>query len=123
MCEAILALSGTTNGRVAVAGFEALQRRTGHALADLAADQEGRRIRFADTPFVTNSEIPPSKIDAWCAPSPEGKKLLEKAVTDKHLSARGLSRVRKVARTIADLDGSDTIEARHLAEALQYRPG
>jgi magnesium chelatase family protein len=85
--------------------------------------RERQRKRFADTPFVTNSEIPPSKIDAWCAPGPEGKKLLEKAVTDKHLSARGLSRVRKVARTIADLDGSDTIEARHLAEALQYRPG
>ncbi|GIH05185.1 nitrate reductase subunit alpha [Rhizocola hellebori] len=49
MCEAILALSGTTNGRVAVAGFEALQRVTGRRLTDLAAAHESERIRFADT--------------------------------------------------------------------------
>jgi nitrate reductase / nitrite oxidoreductase, alpha subunit len=47
--EAILALSGTTNGRLAVEGFEALQRRTGIELADLAKENEGRRITFADT--------------------------------------------------------------------------
>jgi magnesium chelatase family protein len=87
------------------------------------AARERQRHRFLETPFVTNAEIPPSKIDAWCAPTPDGKKLLETAVTDKHLSARGLSRVRKVARTIADLDDSGPIEARHIAEALQYRPG
>jgi nitrate reductase / nitrite oxidoreductase, alpha subunit len=47
--EAILALSGTTNGRLAVEGFEALQRRTGTELADLAKESEGKRITFADT--------------------------------------------------------------------------
>ncbi|MDI3313354.1 MAG: nitrate reductase subunit alpha [Mycobacterium sp.] len=47
--EAILALSGTTNGRLAVEGFEALQRRTGIELADLAKENEGRRVSFADT--------------------------------------------------------------------------
>lgn len=49
VAEAILALSGTTNGRLAVEGFEALQRRTGIELADLAKENEGRRISFADT--------------------------------------------------------------------------
>jgi nitrate reductase alpha subunit len=48
-CEAILAMSGTTNGHLAVAGFEALERRTGTKLADLAAEQEGKQITFADT--------------------------------------------------------------------------
>ncbi|MDA8294523.1 MAG: nitrate reductase subunit alpha [Actinomycetota bacterium] len=48
-CEAILALSGTTNGRLAVAGFEALEERTGVALADLAHERAGDRITFADT--------------------------------------------------------------------------
>ncbi|KZS66367.1 MAG: nitrate reductase subunit alpha [Mycobacterium pseudokansasii] len=47
--EAILALSGTTNGRLAVEGFKALQRRTGIELADLAKENEGKRISFADT--------------------------------------------------------------------------
>jgi nitrate reductase alpha subunit len=60
-CEAILTLSGTTNGRVAVAGFQALERRTGHELADLAAEHAGKHIRFADTqarpvPVITSPE-------------------------------------------------------------------
>ncbi|WP_083895534.1 nitrate reductase subunit alpha [Nocardia jiangxiensis] len=59
--EAILALSGTTNGRLAVEGFEALERRTGTRLADLAAEHEGKRITFADTqsrpvPVITSPE-------------------------------------------------------------------
>jgi nitrate reductase alpha subunit len=48
-CEAILALSGTTNGELAVAGFRALERRTGVPLADLAGERAGDRISFADT--------------------------------------------------------------------------
>jgi nitrate reductase alpha subunit len=48
-CEAILALSGTTNGRLAVAGFEQLEVRTGVELADLAGARAGDRIAFADT--------------------------------------------------------------------------
>ncbi|MBS1848408.1 MAG: nitrate reductase subunit alpha, partial [Actinobacteria bacterium] len=47
-CEFILRLSGTTNGRMAVQGFETLQRRTGVELADLAAESEGKTITFAD---------------------------------------------------------------------------
>ncbi|WP_280439092.1 nitrate reductase subunit alpha [Nocardia cyriacigeorgica] len=59
--EAILALSGTTNGRLAVEGFEALERRTGTEMADLAAEHEGKRITFADTqarpvPVITSPE-------------------------------------------------------------------
>ncbi|MGW3472016.1 nitrate reductase subunit alpha [Saccharopolyspora sp. NPDC000995] len=48
-CEAILALSGTTNGRLAVEGFRALERQTGVDLADLAAERAGDRVTFADT--------------------------------------------------------------------------
>jgi len=60
-CEAILSLSGTTNGRLAVVGFEALERRTGTGLRDLAAEAEGKRITFADTqarpvPVLTSPE-------------------------------------------------------------------
>ncbi|WP_244896317.1 nitrate reductase subunit alpha [Nocardia vulneris] len=59
--EAILALSGTTNGRLAVEGFEALERRTGTELVDLAAEHAGKRISFADTqarpvPVITSPE-------------------------------------------------------------------
>jgi nitrate reductase alpha subunit len=60
-CEAILALSGTTNGRLATHGFRELERRTGTELADLAAEHEGKRITFADTqarpvPVITSPE-------------------------------------------------------------------
>jgi nitrate reductase alpha subunit len=60
-CEAILALSGTTNGHLAMQGFRTLERRTGTRLADLAAEHEGRRITFADTqahpvPVITSPE-------------------------------------------------------------------
>jgi nitrate reductase / nitrite oxidoreductase, alpha subunit len=60
-CEVILALSGTTNGRIATAGLGVLEKRTGRPLADLASDQEGRRITFADAqsrpqPVITSHE-------------------------------------------------------------------
>jgi nitrate reductase alpha subunit len=61
VCETILALSGTTNGRVAVEGFRRLEERTGRELADLALDHEGKRITFPDTqarpvPVITSPE-------------------------------------------------------------------
>jgi len=60
-CEAILALSGTTNGHLATQGFRALEARTGRQLADLAAEHEGKQVTFADTqsrpvPVITSPE-------------------------------------------------------------------
>ncbi len=60
-CETILALSGTTNGRLAVQGFRKLEERTGTQLADLAMEEEGKRITFSDTqarpvPVITSPE-------------------------------------------------------------------
>ena len=56
-CEAILALSGTTNGRLAVEGFQNLEERTGVELADLAHERAGDRITFADTVTQPRSVI------------------------------------------------------------------
>ncbi|MFI2752265.1 nitrate reductase subunit alpha [Cellulomonas sp. P22] len=61
VCETILALSGTTNGRLAVQGFEQMEKRTGTELASLARDHQGERIRFADVqarpvPVITSPE-------------------------------------------------------------------
>ena len=60
-CEAILALSGTTNGHLATQGFKTLERRTGTQLHDLAAEHEGKQITFAETqaapvPVITSPE-------------------------------------------------------------------
>jgi len=61
VCEAILAQSGTTNGHLGAAGFRTLEKRTGRRLADLASENEGRQITFADTqaaptPVLTSPE-------------------------------------------------------------------
>ncbi|MEU9186663.1 nitrate reductase subunit alpha [Streptomyces sp. NPDC048484] len=61
VCEAILTLSGTTNGHLATQGFRTLEARTGVKLADLAAEAEGKRVTFADTqagpvPVITSPE-------------------------------------------------------------------
>ncbi|HST84113.1 MAG TPA: molybdopterin dinucleotide binding domain-containing protein, partial [Kineosporiaceae bacterium] len=61
MAEAILTLSGTTNGRLSVQGFRRLEERTGHKLHDLAEGSEEKRITFADTqarpvPVITSPE-------------------------------------------------------------------
>jgi nitrate reductase alpha subunit len=61
VCEAILTMSGTTNGHLAVQGFKTLERRTGRLLHDLAAEHEGKQITFADTqaapqPVITSPE-------------------------------------------------------------------
>ncbi|NQV88998.1 MAG: YifB family Mg chelatase-like AAA ATPase [Parcubacteria group bacterium] len=69
----------------------------------------------------TNNEISTRQLDELCKLSPDGKSLLEQALRTNKLSARGYTRVRKVARTIADLEGKPDIEVEHLAEALQYR--
>ncbi|MBX9244363.1 nitrate reductase subunit alpha [Actinotalea ferrariae] len=57
VCEAILALSGTTNGRLAVQGFHTLERRTGTRMADLAAEHEGKLVTFADTQAAPTTVI------------------------------------------------------------------
>jgi magnesium chelatase family protein len=60
-------------------------------------------------------------IQKWCQLDDTCLQLLEGAIRKLGLSARGSDRILKVARTIADLAGSDGIQANHLAEAIQYR--
>ncbi|MBI4437373.1 YifB family Mg chelatase-like AAA ATPase [Candidatus Uhrbacteria bacterium] len=89
--------------------------------ARVEAARERQRVRLKPLHLFSNNEISSSQLDV-CAPlTPDTRALLERALRTNHLSARGYTRVRKVARTIADLSGSDMIEVDHLAEALQYR--
>ena len=68
-----------------------------------------------------NARMPVSLIRKQCALDDAGERTLEMAVRKMGLSARAHDRILKVARTIADLDHSDNVSAKHLAEAVQYR--
>lgn len=68
-----------------------------------------------------NAEIPAPALRKLCALDDAGERTLEMAVRRLGLSARAHDRLLKVARTIADLDGTETVEAKHLAESIQYR--
>jgi magnesium chelatase family protein len=68
-----------------------------------------------------NAHIPPATVRKLCALDAAGERTLEMAVRKMGLSARAHDRILKVARTIADLDRSECVSAKHVAEAVQYR--
>ena len=61
------------------------------------------------------------QLQRHCVMEPDAKSLLGSAITAMQLSARAYDRILKVARTIADLSGSEAIGVAHIAEAVQYR--
>lgn len=77
--------------------------------------------RFKETRIFSNSRLPSRLIKQYCAVTSESERLLETAVNRLGLSARAYTRILKVARTIADLDGSKDISPGHISEAIQYR--
>ncbi len=77
--------------------------------------------RFSNDGIFANSAMASAHVRRYCSLDKNAACLLETAVDKLGLSARGYGKVLKVARTIADLDGSDAISSHHLAEALQYR--
>ncbi len=85
------------------------------------AARERQLQRFAGRVTHTNSEMNPADIKEFCRLDAEGNNLLRTSAEHLHLSARGFHRLLKLARTIADLAGSDNITVPHLAEALQFR--
>ena len=77
--------------------------------------------RYADLGYACNADIPSSQLEEICMATHEAYSLLESAFQRFGFSARSYTRVLRVARTIADLEGSETVQDDHVAEAIQYR--
>lgn len=77
--------------------------------------------RFAGTSVHTNAKMNSKMLAEYCKLNDDATELMRLAFDKYHISARGYTRLLKVARTIADLESSENIEASHIAEALAYR--
>ena len=106
--------------------YEALRRK--HTAEDSAAVRQrvetARKLqlaRFRGGDISCNAQMPPAMLADTCSLDAAGDALMKSAFERMGLTARSHDRVLRVARTIADLEGAERIEAPHLAEAIQYR--
>ncbi len=104
----------------AVAYKEMRSNEQGVSSAEMRARIECAR-RIQQQRGHTNAQLPPKLLRQLCQLDDSGERTLEMAMRRLGLSARAHDRILKVARTIADLDESQPVSAKHLAEAVQYR--
>ena len=84
--------------------------------------QQKRFSNNGSSDIICNADMRIGEIRQFCKLQDEGQHLMRAAMTQLNLSARACHHILKLARTIADLAGSEEIQSAHLAEALQYRP-
>ena len=77
--------------------------------------------RYENSDIIQNSELTPKLIEKYCKLNSECQDILKKAFEKLNFSAREYSKILKVARTIADVDGNENIEKENILEAIQYR--
>lgn len=102
---------------------ELLRMQAGEPSASVAERVSKARLRqyARQGDGAVNSRLQPSQLERFAAPDAEGAKLLDAAMSRFNLSARSYHRLLKVARTIADIEGVNSVQSGHVAEALQYR--
>ena len=89
--------------------------------ARVAAARAVQTARAVATGARTNAELQGDALEEFAGPDEAGRNLLMQAATAMRLSARGYTRMLRVARTIADLAGAERVGRIHVAEALSYR--
>ena len=90
--------------------------------ARVQAARDRQNVRFKSTDTVCNVDMRLAEVRKFYKLDETGDSLIRAAMSQLNLSARAYHRILKLARTIADLAGSEHIQTPHLAEALQYRP-
>jgi len=83
--------------------------------------REIQRERFSGKKIYCNAQMTARHLKKYCQIDEKSKGLLEQAIDKLGLSARAYTRILKIARTIADLEGGEDISSAHIAEAIQYR--
>ena len=86
-----------------------------------ARDVQVQRFHSGGERIYANAQMGSREIRKYCELGTDSEHLLERAMVKQGLSARAHDRILKVARTIADLDGAESLSVAHLAEAIQYR--
>ncbi|HEY3738615.1 MAG TPA: YifB family Mg chelatase-like AAA ATPase [Bryobacteraceae bacterium] len=106
---------------VPAVAYKELRGKEGGVSSAEMRDRVTRARGFQIQRGFYNSQIPVTQMRTVCALDESGERTLELAVRRMGLSARAHDRILKVARTIADLEGSERVSAKNLAEAVQYR--
>ena len=86
-----------------------------------ARGRQQTRFAGAGEKIFSNAQMNTRQVRTWCELAPDAERLLERAMQQQGLTARAHDRILKVARTIADLEASESLSVAHLAEAIQYR--
>lgn len=102
------------NSNVPEEGSDEIRKRVNMA-------RDIQKERYSGLGIFSNSELTPNLIEKFCKLDPDCRMILKHAFEKLGLSARAYGRILKVARSIADLDGSKEIMEKHLLEAVQYR--
>ncbi len=95
--------------------------QTSEELRQLVQEARAVQIKRNGGSTTPNSALMGKQLDIFAAMDDMGKALLKQAMTELGLSARAYDKIRRVSRTIADLEGSELVQSHHVAEAIQYR--
>jgi magnesium chelatase family protein len=104
---------------------EMLDRPRGEASVEVrervVRARDRQNARFAGTPTTCNAAMTPKQLQAHCELDKQCRNLMEMAINELQLSNRAFDRILRVSRTLADLEGHETLAPHHISEAIQFR--
>lgn len=102
-------------------GEERLAEPTARIRERVTAARARQVCRYRGAPIFCNAQLKPRQLKQYCGLETDARELLAQAMEKFGLSARAYGRILRVARTVADLDGTESVDRTHVAEAIQFR--